>query len=136
MSSWITDLAEDAMTAAREAWKAVKSKRNPRDFELYRVIARLYGGLDICISHLISLRRRSVPPDYAAKLTTFLDAFPSYKRYRIELGRMLEYRHCYTHYYERRKVGQLTPIRKGETYKLLGLGLKLGERLVSELLGR
>jgi len=61
MSSWIISRAESAINTVKEAWEEIKEKSNPTDFELYRVIARLYGGLDVCMSHLVSLRQRSVP---------------------------------------------------------------------------
>jgi len=134
VSSWIIDRAESAVKAAQEAWEEIKDKSNPKDFELYRAIARLYGGLDVCISHLISLRQRSVPPDYAAKLGAFLNIYPSYKPYSKELRDMLECRHCYTHYYERRKSGKLIRIDKSETKRLLQAGLKIKEKLVKELI--
>lgn len=133
MSSWIIDRAESAINTAKEAWEEIKDKPNPTDFELYRVIARLYGGLDVCMSHLVSLRQRSVPPDYAAKLGAFLNLYPTYKRYSRELREMLECRHCYTHYYERRRLGKLTRINKGATKQLLQTSLKIKEKLVREL---
>jgi hypothetical protein len=132
MSSWIISRAESAINTAKEAWEEIKEKSNPTDFELYRVIARLYGGLDVCMSHLVSLRQRSVPPDYAAKLGAFLNLYPTYKRYNRVLQEMLDCRHCYTHYYERRKLGKLARIDKGETKQLLQTGLKIKEKLVRE----
>lgn len=133
MSSWIRDRAESAVNAAKESWEAIKDKSHPRDFELYRVIARVYGGLDVCMSHLVSLRQRSIPADYAAKLGVFLNLYPTYQQYGTELRQMLEFRHCYTHYYERRRLGELVRITKGETNHLLQMGLKMMEKLNMEL---
>lgn len=133
VSSWIVVRAESAVNAAKEAWEEIKDKPNPKDYELYRVIARLYGGLDVCISHLLSLRQHAVPLDYAAKLGAFLNLYPTYKRYSRALGEMLEFRHCYTHYYERRRYGKLIPINKSEIKHLLQTGLEIKEKLVEEL---